>query len=162
MPDAQSLAPLRDIHLPPAIANWPWAPGWYVLASLLFLGVVGVVFFLWRRWYHGFTKRQALTLLAMYQRQHAQTLNASGISAQVSELLKRVALVYFPRENVAGLQGEDWITFLDSTASGVEFKQVYFELVELPYRSDAPMSDLAALFTMASRWIQQRGKPCLN
>ena len=31
---ASPLDQLADIHLPPPVANFPWAPGWWVLLGL--------------------------------------------------------------------------------------------------------------------------------
>ncbi len=156
------LAKLHDIHLPEAIGWWPLAIGWYVLAVLLLLSVFVGLYTLHRRQQHAYPKRQALRLLEQYQQQHQQSADSHMISARISELLKRVALAYFPRDKVAALQGAEWIEFLNRTGTGVEFHQVSYELLELPYQSKPDQQGLDTLFLMAQRWIKQRKKPCLN
>lgn len=161
MPDAQNLAKLRDIHLPEVIGWWPPAPAWYGLAVVLLLLMVWLGWFLYRVYRDGLAKRQALKLLAGYQNQHKKALNSQVTAARVSELLRRVALVYYPRDNVAGLKGDAWLAFLHNSAKGVDFKAVRALLLELPYQPDR-QADLEQLFKVAEAWIRQRRTPCSN
>lgn len=160
-PTAEELAQLRDIHLPDAIGWWPLAPGWYVLAIVLIVALVTVIFYLGRYYLNGRARRQALHLLATYQQQYQCDANGQLSAARVSELLKRVALVYFPREKVASLQGDSWITFLNTTSKGLDFNGVRTELLEIPYQSTMT-ADLHQLFITARAWISQRRGTCLN
>ncbi len=155
------LAQLRDIHLPAPIGWWPLAPGWYLLLILvLLLGGFAAIFL--GRWYlNGRARRQALALLSVFQQQYQKESNREISAARISELLKRVALTYFPREKVASLQGEDWIVFLNETSKNLNFNEVYKELLELPYQAQAE-GDLDKLFHFARIWISQRRGPCLN
>ncbi|RUR09548.1 DUF4381 domain-containing protein [Legionella septentrionalis] len=174
-PPQQELAHLRDIHIPPAIGWWPLAPGWYVILCLLAVALFALAFFLYRHYKRGRAKRHALRILKTYRLEYAQQGNAQITCARISELLKRVALVYFPREQVASLQGEDWINFLDKTGRGIDFQPLKMELLELPFQPDnrtqAPPQNklpkqqsgkLPLLFMQTEKWIKQRSKPCLN
>ncbi len=158
---SKELAQLRDIHLPDAIGWWPLAPGWYLLAITVLLILVVSLFFSVRRYINGRSRRHALHLLATYQQQYQEEMNHSLTAARVSELLKRVALVYFPRAEVASLTGEAWLHFLNSTARGVDFNDVRQELLEAPYESTFSR-DLGSLFNIARRWIIQRRGQWLN
>jgi len=40
MTEENPLINLKDIHLPPAVAIWPPAPGWWIVAVVLLLIVV--------------------------------------------------------------------------------------------------------------------------
>ncbi|KTD66264.1 DUF4381 domain-containing protein [Legionella spiritensis] len=161
MADSQPLAQLRDIHLPAPIGWWPLAPGWYFLALGVLVLLLVAVFFIHRRYSYGRARRQALQLLARYRQEYMNEGNSQVTSAKVSELLRRVALVYFSRERVAGLQGDAWIEFLNSTGKDINFSAVRECLIELPYQ--APKSiNLKPLFTRAEIWIKQRGVPCSN
>lgn len=156
-----ALAQLRDIHLPKAIGWWPLAPGWYVL-GILMMALIGIMAYAIRRHViNGRPKRQALRLLSTYQRDYLARPEVSLNAARVSELLKRVALVYFPREKVASLQGEAWIAFLSETSKRLDFKRVEQALLVAPYHPTMK-GDLSLLFTMARLWIKQRRKPCSN
>lgn len=156
------LAQLRDIHLPAPIGWWPLAPGWYGLAGLILLMILTGLFFFHRHYLNGRAKRHALRLLESYRQQYPHSANSQLTSARVSELLKRVALVYFPRQKVAGLQGDSWLSFLNNTATGLDFKQIQTELLQLPYQPASSDINLNLLFTLAKSWISQRRKPCLN
>lgn len=153
----QELAQLRDIHLPDAIGWWPLAPGWYVLTIVSMVVLITVVFLLHRYYAKGRVRRQALCLLSTFRQQYQRDANSQLSASRISELLKRVALVYFPRARVASLQGESWLAFLNETSTGLDFKTVRMELLEIPYQSTTDY-DLNRLFTMAGSWInQQRG-----
>jgi hypothetical protein len=159
---APELATLRDIHLPEVVGWWPLAPGWYAVAVLIIIALAVILYALHRHHQNAYAKRQALRLLSGYQLQYQQSGDSNAICARISELLKRVALAYFPRERVAALQGEEWIQFLNHTGSGVEFNKTAYELLELPYQSKVTQHNLDLLFTQTQRWIKQRKKPCLN
>lgn len=152
--DAQALAQLKDIHLPDAIGWWPLAPGWYAIILLLFLGSFVIIFFLKRYYVRGLARREALKVVALYQQQYQNDANDKLAAARLSEILKRTALVYFPRKNVASLQGDAWIDFLNTAVKGMDFNRVRYELLTLPYQSTGS-GDLSLLFQMAQRWIRK-------
>lgn len=155
------LAKLHDIHLPAPISWWPLAYGWTIL---LLLSLILIAFFLYlgcRAYSNGKAKRQALRLLEMYEQEYQREQNSQVSSMKVSELLRRVALVYFPREEVASLQGEAWLDFLNKTAKKINFHGQRSYLLELPYQAESKV-DLQPLFSMAKTWIKQRGVPCLS
>ena len=160
-PHAQALGQLRDIHLPEPISWWPLAPGWYVIGSLAVITILAILYFIVRYYKNTRAKRQALRLLTAYRQQYQEEGNSQLSAARVSELLKRVALVYFPRAKVASLQGNEWISFLNNSSKGLDFEQVCTELLDVPYQPMRP-HDLNLLFQMAHQWIRQRRRPCLN
>ncbi|MCX7118088.1 MAG: DUF4381 domain-containing protein [Legionellales bacterium] len=152
---------LKDIHLPERIGWWPMASGKIALA-LLIVGIsVGLLMVLIRYYMRGRARRVALKLLSSYEQQFCSDLNSQSSAACVSELLKRVALVYFPREKVASLRDEAWIAFLNETSKGLNFQDVRVALLELPYQRSQD-HDLKPLFTMAEAWVKQRRGPCLS
>ncbi len=161
MNNQDALTQLRDIHIPSPIGWWPLAPGWYLLAILVTVSLITAIIFLIRHYKNGRAKRQALRLLANYQQQYQREASTQLSAARVSELLKRVALVYFPRTKVASLQGDEWILFLNSSAKGLHFEEVRTELLETPYQPNVSQ-DLGLLFKMVRDWISQRRGPCLN
>jgi hypothetical protein len=159
MAESQVLAKLHDIQLPAPIGWWPLAPGWYLLL-LLSLVLLTLLLYLAHRFYvNGRAKRRALQLLTDYEREFQHHRNSQLASMNVSELLRRVALVYFSREEVASLRDEAWLAFLNKTAKGININQLRVYLVELPYQP-AKDIDLEPLFRCAKTWIKQRGTPC--
>ena len=169
MSNGDALAQLKDIHLPPPISWWPIAPGWYGLVGLV-VSLLLAGFFVRRFYCRGRAKREGLRLLLIYEKQAQQGDSSAVICAQVTELLRRVALVYFPRQDIAGLQGDDWIMFLNQTGKRTDFMSVRSLLLDRPYQSSAGsgdkegsyLEDLTPLFTLVRIWIKQRGAPCSN
>lgn len=156
----QDLAQLRDIHMPKPIGWWPLPLGWFIVAGILIvISVIGART-LYRYYINNRAKRIALLTLSRYQRDNKLD-NDLLIAAKISELLKQVALAYYPRKQVASLQGDAWLAFLNRTAKGVNFDPVRHELLESPYRS-TPAGDLSLLFKTAFNWIKRQGRLCSN
>ncbi len=161
MANPDPLAQLKDIHLPAPVSWWPLAPGWYVLIAVLLCSAIIIFYRLYRRHQHAKAKKYALTLLMNYQQHYEQEQNAAWASARISELLRRVALAYYPRTDVASLHGEAWLRFLNETGNNINFNLVRDQLLDAPFQSSHRM-DLQPLFNTARLWIKQRSVPCLN
>lgn len=159
---APSLQHLRDIHLPAPVHGWPLAPGYFIMALLCLLTIACIV---WGVKYYrkrGQVKREALQLLTTYEQRYAISRDSQESSTAVSELLKRVALSYYPRQRVASLQGEEWLLFLCDTSKHVDFQRVRDALLEWPYQPPHAHHDMTPVFELARTWIEQRRKPCSN
>lgn len=154
------LAKLHDIYLPHPVSWWPLAIGWYGLMVLTLIMAI-TVYFICRSYFSNKAKRNALRLLSKIEQQYIMEKNCKIACIMVSELLRRVALVYFQRHEVAGLQGQLWIEFLSRTGKGINFTEIAGHLIDLPFQF-APQKDLTLLFSCAKAWIQQRKKPCLK
>ena len=162
MPNPQALDSLRDIHMPSPISWWPLAPGWYFL---LIFGITAVVFslrFVSKVYKYALPKKEALKLLADYQHQYLSKSVASNlIIAKISELLKRTALAYYPRKEVAQLSGQAWLAFLTATSKNLDFSESYEDLCLAQYQDKSCEHNLKPLFDLAKAWISQRGRKCL-
>lgn len=156
-----ALSQLKDLHLPLPITWWPLAPGWYILLLIILFLIIILSFVIYKRRIDARPKKQALELLQNYKKQYEKEGNTQITSAQISELLRRVALVYYPRKQVAGLDGELWLEFLNQTGNKVDFKTLHEMLLELPYKTSESI-DLKPLIVQAERWIKQRRMPCSN
>lgn len=113
--DAADLSRLADIVVPPPVPWWPPAPGWWIvgaglLATLAILALVSV-----RRYRRNAYRRAALAELAAIP-----AVDAAGAVA-ISAILKRAALVAYPRAEVAALTGDKWLAFLDRSAATRDF-----------------------------------------
>jgi len=151
----ENALPLRDLHLPDALGWWPLAPGWWVVLAI----TVGVLaYFTWRlyrRWQFYAPRRFALDELARFEAEYLEHRNPAMLGKQLSELLRRGMLAYAPREEVAGLTGEDWLVWLDD---GMPLPYFHTEggksLLNLPYRdpegdfSDVDVNALVAAVRM--------------
>lgn len=149
-PPADLLAQLRDIHLPADPGMWPPAPGWWVVAALLaaLLGVV--VLRVVRRWHHARFERRVLAELT------ALETRATGaeLAAEVSALLKRVALRRFPRREVAPLTGLAWLAFLDRTGGDGRFSDGPGRVLSFAPFAPRPEVDGPALIDLGRTWIR--------
>ena len=108
--DPADLSNLHDIVLPVPVSYWPPAPGWWILALAMLAVAVILIVRLVARYRRNAYRRAALREL------DAIGPAVDGASAMhISAVLKRTALVAFPREQVAGLTGPAWLAFLDRT-----------------------------------------------
>lgn len=161
MDKTDPLAQLKDIHLPAPISWWPLAPGWYVVIALALILTLLLTYQMYKKHRYALAKKQALSLLALYQEQYEKKPHAPETSAHISELLRRVALVYYPRKEVASLHGEAWLHFLNQTGKDIDFSSVRTMLLDAPFQADNNIN-LKPLFIKAQQWIKQRGVPCSN
>lgn len=149
--------PLRDIHLPEAIAWWPPALGWWLLALLILL----TGFFCYRLYKHLRRKTAVKTakkiLLAIKLDKEKTNLQKLG---ELSSLLRRVAISLSPRVAVAGLTGQAWLAFLDSPVKDAAFSAgIGLCLLNAPYQKTQPTdSELAELISLCERWLKAQAK----
>lgn len=145
---------LRDVHMPDPISWWPPAVGWWMIMGLL---IIGVSLVLWARASRQRTRprRVALAQLEQVKQQYAAHANDQWAITQVSDLLRRYALAVFSRSRVAGLSGQSWLNFLDTTGSTNQFSEGPGQsLRSSPYQPHAPTS-ASDLLPLVERWIRQ-------
>ncbi|MBT1446319.1 DUF4381 family protein [Shewanella sp. JM162201] len=111
------LEQMKDISLPPDIEFWPPAPWVLPMALLLFVLLSLLLWWAYRRFKVNRAKRKALlapkeAALALLDN---ITLDDSESVLTLSGVLKRAALSYFPRDEVASLSGNAWSEFLART-----------------------------------------------
>jgi hypothetical protein len=159
--NVDALAQLKDIHLPPPVGWWPLAPGWYGVMVLVFILLAFITAVIYKRHLNALPKKHALSLLKIYTAQYEKDHNVQLASARISELLKRVALVYFPRHQVASIHGQAWIEFLNQTSKGINFGPVKTMLLDSPFKHNEHIN-LHPLIMRTELWIKQRKVPCSN
>jgi len=150
---ADPLAGLRGYHLPDPVGWWPPAPGWWVLAVLVLVLLAVLIHWAARRHRRYAAARQALKELSRLREGLAADGDPVGFVRGLSRLLRRFALVRFPRRDVAGLAGDAWLAFLDSTGGNGRFRSGPGRLLaDAPYRptTEIPVDSLAEL---AEDWI---------
>lgn len=145
------LADLRDVHYPEAIGFWPPAPGWWLLmVVVLSLGGLATYYF-HRRWRHHRARRAALTALQSLEQDYRTSGDRHAVLAELSILVRRTALAYYPRTAVAGLAGDSWRAFLRrQVASDEKALQV---LTEAAYQANEAEVDMPALFSYVRRLL---------
>jgi len=154
----QQVLDLRDIHLPDAISWWPIAPGWwFVLASLI---LIPIAFFIIKNMYaRKQLKRDVRSELDIIKQQFQSMQNKSQLAKSLSILLRRASMSYYPKTNIAGLTGNDWLSYLDdtnNTSSKDKFQSdIGNILISAPYLpDDGEISfDDKALIHLCESWL---------
>ena len=150
---ADPLAALRDIHAPPAPDFWPPAPGWIALAGLGTLLGVAAAAVAARWWRAGRFRREALASLRFLRARHDAGAADTEIAIELSALIRRVALARRPREEVAGLTGDRWIAWLESTLPGLG-ASARTALLDAPYARRRHF-DVARALAACELWIRR-------
>ncbi|MDT3776256.1 DUF4381 domain-containing protein [Nitrospira sp. MA-1] len=159
MPTSGSLLQeLRDVHLPAPISLWPPAPGWWITFGLVMMG--GMVFL----WILRNRRRTQARRLAMHElgaiKQHYDThRDDQWLVQRLSTIVRRYAMVTFPRTEVAGLVGVSWLQFLDRSGRTNEFTAGVGHLLSSgPYQQQAVVSG-NELMQLVEHWIQHVTPP---
>jgi len=120
--DLTILNGLADIAEPPEPTAWP--PNLSVLAvTLVLLGLTALTLHrLWLRHQRRRPYRAALAELTQWERT-APRRSAQEASATLTALLRRVALLHYPRDRVAPLSGTAFAAFLDEAMATPTFTQ---------------------------------------
>lgn len=150
---------LRDIHLPATPEFWPPAPGWWIVAFvvLALLGWISVI--VWRRIKIQQQRKQIFNLLEQLE-QSSSDMHTADFLAQVSRLMKQIALMHFPRQSIASLTGNDWLTFLDESGGNGQFSNGPGQVLSQgPYKRKLSETaddslDIQALTRLIRDWIK--------
>lgn len=110
---ADSLDQLRGFRLPEEIGLWPPASGWWLLGGLVLLLAVAVVIAVRAR--RASLRARALRELDVLTAGWRSECDFQTMAAEVSMLLRRIALKRYGEETVAALHGESWQRFLSRT-----------------------------------------------
>lgn len=154
----ESLQLPHDILLPDAIGFWPPAPGWIVLALLMMMLLMISAFYGFRTYRRRAPLRAALRdIKALAQME----LDQRSYAAAVSQLLRRVAIHCHGRENVAALQEQNWLNFLEqhadtTTRSAHLFTQGEACVLANIYAPTTPDYDQDKLNACAQRWMKEQ------
>ncbi len=126
---------------PPPVSMMPQTWGWAVLALILLATCIFVAIHMRRRYRANAYRRYAIKELEATR----------DDPAAIAAILRRTALAAYPRRDVAGLTGDDWLRFLDARVAGKDFLEGPGRLVAAaPYR--ATQSE-PALSAVAKDWI---------
>lgn len=154
-PQGIDLSGLKDIHLPPIPSLWPLpVTFWIVLASVL----SGVFLIRW-----AWIKKHKLTAIKYANREVESITKRFGgngykISYELSLLMRRIALMKFPRSDVSGLTGKTWRQFLEKTTKKPLFNGEAGDIIEnimfIP-PDRFKNKNVAVLIAAAKEWIAE-------
>lgn len=147
------LAALQPLREPGLISWWPLAPGWWLLGALLLILLIAGLVALLRRYRANAYRRQALVRLQALQQAFEESNNRDQYVARLNALLKSVALVAYPRREVAAISGDKWLAFLNS---GIDAKR-HFEpaFTNAVYRETCADLDMDKVQHCAHHWIRR-------
>lgn len=153
-----SQLPLRDIHLPAAIAWWPPAYGWWLLLAV-FAAAACIAALIYRR---RFRERAAIRGLKSVAR--ALTAGTAPVVCvqRISMILRRFAMSIDESRRVAGLTGEAWLEFLDRRWARDEFSAgIGRVLIFGPYAPADRVSagDVGTLNSLCLDWVRAQRPP---
>jgi hypothetical protein len=104
---------IRDIHGIDPVSIWPLAPGWWLsaIALILVLLLLGrALRVLWRN-PPGSWRREARRML-LDLRKRVPDQPEKQTAEELAQLLRRISLARFPREECAALSGHEWLEWL--------------------------------------------------
>lgn len=154
-----ALLNLRDIHLPEAVSWWPPALGWWFLGFLLLLFSVYQA----GRFWHALPRRRAVHEARVeFERirlRYRAERDGVRLLAELSVLLRRVAVTIGPRTQVAGLTGRAWLEELDRGLGGNGFRQGPGRLLaDAPYQPQVPVRNVEMLLELCEQWLRVQRK----
>ncbi len=152
--DPQQALQLRDIHVPAAPVLWPPAPGWWIVAAILIALLAWMSVVALRRFRIRRQRQHVLAALASLERELARERTPAAL-ARISVLLRRLALMRFPRQRVAALTGLAWLRFLDETGGNGRFAEGPGRaLATGPYQRSLPSDlDATGLVALVREWV---------
>ncbi len=156
-PSNDPLAQLYDIEGLDTISWWPPALGWWIVAILLLLMVIGLSILFWRK-YRFARSWQNIALKQLAEIQQYQSTQKQAI--ELSELIRRIAIRQYSRKDCAGLEGHlwlDWLSANDPAKFDWQNKAVW--LINAPYApsshlEDISSTDVAAVVQAIRGWIK--------
>lgn len=108
--DTASLAPIME---PESIPYTFDTLGWYLVAVLVFLVLVGLAFAKWKTYKRNAYRREAEKIV-----KRVVSSNAENPYYSINKLLKLIAIDIYGRREVANLYGEEWFSYLVSKLDG--------------------------------------------
>ena len=150
---------LRDIHLPEPISWWPPAPGWWISLAVIIVIIAAV--YIARKIYLGKQlRRDIASELERIRQQYQKVENRPQLARDLSILLRRANISYYPEANIAGLTGEQWLQHLDMTndrpSADLAFQSETGKiLLTAPYLPDDAELDFDAgkLISLCESWL---------
>lgn len=155
--DSIALQRFHDIVEPGAV-NWmPQTAGWYVLLFLMVVTGVLIALKIHRRRRANFYRREALRELAAIEEMAGDPAQRAKAVSMIPVLLKRTALAFAPRGQVASISGQEWLFLLDHSYKGQGFTEGPGKILpELSYQeTDLSQEELSGLVELARVWIKK-------
>lgn len=142
---------LKELPLPESPPWWPVAPGWYFVAGFVLLLLAYLVWRQYRAWRRNQYRRDALAQLS-------RMTPDPGEAKKLPFLLRRTALLAYPRVQVASLRGREWMSWLNGSAGSdifvAEDADTLDKLAYAPDRALPAADQVARAIAAARRWTR--------
>ena len=129
-------------------------PGWYLIGSLLLMGILYASYRWIKKYRSNAYRRDAIK--AVNELNNSQ--DSDDVGSQLSALmiiLKNAALKAYGRNAVASLHGNSWLIFLESKSKNTHFSQYELMISRSIYENHAPdKSELNELRNLSIKWIK--------
>ncbi|MDP0562221.1 MAG: DUF4381 domain-containing protein [Candidatus Endonucleobacter sp. (ex Gigantidas childressi)] len=149
------LEQLRPNQLPDAVSYWPPAVGWWFVAgsllAIILLVSIAVISYRRKNRYRRVGLKQAKLVLQKY----ANHGNNRLFSHDCNRLLKKVALQIFPCQDIASLNGKEWLDFLYESSGNEGFKTVAAEALGASRFKPDQEPDVTQLHPLIISWIKK-------
>lgn len=145
------MALMHELVMPAAVSWLPETPGWWVVFGWLFAVLVLIARQITLRRRRNRYRREALAELKAIEAR--SELSPQESAQHIAALLKRTALVAWPRSEIASLYGADWARFL--TKSTNDDKRVAGAAEEFAAAASRPDADGKVMAAPARRWIRR-------
>ncbi|WFR97577.1 DUF4381 domain-containing protein [Rhizobium tumorigenes] len=154
-----ALKTLKDISTPEPVSWVPQTWGWGVLAGLLALLVISIAVRWFLRYRANAYRREALALLFDIEEKMSDPARRHDGVHDLTELLKRVALAAWPRQEVASMHGLSWTRFLGNSDDKVSETSLSKLLDDFEYRDIETLDTMPSnvgddLILSARKWIE--------
>jgi len=155
---------LRDIQGLDAISAWPPAPGWWLMLAAVLLAFIVLSlawnWFKWRRRMPRGSWQQDASRQLYSLRKRIDRGDTKQLSAELFELMRRIAMARCGRRCCAGLSGERWLNWLaQHDPQGFDWPQYGKAMLEglyAPAASNAVRAtDLHQIVNAALGWTTQ-------
>jgi hypothetical protein len=147
---------IDEIMLPADISLLPTAPGWQLLGVLIGIYIIYRTIRFSRLWFKNRYRRAALNAIAELGQHNSNPIDVAG---KLPFYLKATALQAYPRQQIAAMSGQQWLSFLDSQSEGVYFSgPIGVKLLSIAYQAKSDWhlttDEAESLIRMSQTWIK--------
>lgn len=147
---------LRDIHQPEtSISLLDYIQAWWIPVVLL-VAVILVIMFYQRHRKKMRPRVYALNELEQMRTRYQEHKEDQRLLNEVNMLLRRMAVLYYDRDEVAPLSGEKWLQFLDKSGKTRDFSAGPGQILSKTYDASLPEFDESALTDTVRNWIMHQ------
>lgn len=156
-PDTVALQQLHDLAMPVQVSPAPQTVGWYVLFAIVAALIIFAAFMMYRRYRANLYRRQALSELDKIKNLISNPAKRLHTLSEIPALLKRTALSFVPRYEIASLSCKEWLVFLDNCYEGNGFSEGPGRMLgDLSYSNkNFTDNELSDLIELTGLWIKK-------